>query len=269
MERSLLKNIIILILVLVNMALLLSLGIRSSEERSARSRTAEELTELFARDGVTLNADGIPADKTPAVEVLQRDTAADRNLAAFLLGDDLSVSDEGGGICTYTGDGGQAVFRSGGSFGITGRLGDRSIESLCRKFCKTYGYRNLSVSFDEDGRNGTVTAVQYYNNHPVENASVTFLARNGCLISVSGTYLPDSAASSDTACSMTAATALTKFLDARRESGAVVTAVSDVYLCYELQSTAAAPLVLVPAWCVVTDTVQYYVNCSTGAVTHG
>ena len=66
---------------------------------------------------------------------------------------------------------------------------------------------------------------------------------------------------------MSAVTALTKFLNARRDSGAVVSAVTEVYLCYELQSTAAAPMSLVPAWCVVTDTGNYYVNCLTEAVT--
>ena len=37
-------------------------------------------------------------------------------------------------------------------------------------------------------------------------------------------------------------------------------------LCYELQSSAAAPMSLTPVWHIVTDTVGYYVNCATGAV---
>ena len=42
--------------------------------------------------------------------------------------------------------------------------------------------------------------------------------------------------------------------------------VAEMYLCYELQSSTAAPMSLVPAWCIVTDTVNYYVNCASGAV---
>ena len=49
----------------------------------------------------------------------------------------------------------------------------------------------------------------------------------------------------------------------------MVTAVTDLYLCYELQSTTATPMALVPAWCVSTDTADYYVNCYTGAVSSG
>ena len=52
----------------------------------------------------------------------------------------------------------------------------------------------------------------------------------------------------------------------RRETGAVASSVAEMYLCYELQSSTAAPMSLVPAWCIVTDTVNYYVNCASGAV---
>ena len=266
MERSRLKNIIILILVLVNLFLLGSLLLHRTEERAARTRMAQELTTLFAADGVTLDSSCIRSDAPPAGKVLARDSSAEAGMAALLLGENPTFSDEGGGIYTYCSDSGQAIFRSGGSFDITGRLISGDAETICRNFCKTYGYEDLSLSFSNGS--GTATATQHYNGYPVRNASVTFLEEKGSLISVSGTHVPSAYSSEDTSASMTAPTALTKFLDARRKTGAVVSAVTDVYLCYELQSTNAAPLTLVPAWCIVTNTVNYYVNCSTGAVTH-
>ena len=63
-------------------------------------------------------------------------------------------------------------------------------------------------------------------------------------------------------------TPLTAFLGAHRELGAVVSSITGMYPCYEAQSSAAA-VTLVPAWCVQTATGLYYVNCSSGAVTHG
>ena len=54
----------------------------------------------------------------------------------------------------------------------------------------------------------------------------------------------------------------------RRESAAVASTVTEVRLCYELQ-TAGASLSLAPAWRIVTDAGDYYVNCFTGAVTAG
>ena len=53
-----------------------------------------------------------------------------------------------------------------------------------------------------------------------------------------------------------------------RETAAVVPTVTATRLCYELQ-TAGAAMSLAPAWRIVTDTEDYYVNCHTGTVTAG
>ena len=88
------------------------------------------------------------------------------------------------------------------------------------------------------------------------------------MVSVSGTHLPQEGQASGSGNALSALAALNEVLSTIR-SGAVVTAVTDLYLCYELQSTTATPMALVPAWCVVTDTASYYVNCFTGEVSTG
>ena len=85
------------------------------------------------------------------------------------------------------------------------------------------------------------------------------------MVSVSGTHLPQAGQTAGGNGALSALGALNAFLSTV-QSGAVVTAVTDLYLCYELQSTTATPMALVPAWCIVTDTSDYYVNCSTGSV---
>ncbi|MGN0965703.1 MAG: hypothetical protein ACI4O6_10130 [Dysosmobacter sp.] len=262
MDRTRLKNIILLILLLMNAVLLCSLASVRGQERSARERTARELTELFASEDIALEA-RIPSSLPPASVTLSRDLDGDRALAAALLGDDLTMSNEGGGIYIFTSSAGQALFRSNGVFEATGTLARSDAEAVCRKFCQAFGYQDLTLDPDS----GTGSAVQYFDGSPVSNASVDFAVSGGSLVSVSGAHLPQTASASVSGGSMSAVTALTKFLNARRDSGAVVSAVTEVYLCYELQSTAAAPMSLVPAWCVVTDTGNYYVNCLTEAVT--
>jgi len=59
---------------------------------------------------------------------------------------------------------------------------------------------------------------------------------------------------------------LTAFQQFRRENGGVVSAIFDLYLNYELQSTPTSAMTLIPSWCIVTDTVRYYVNCTTGSI---
>ena len=55
MDRFRLKNIIILILLLVNGFLLGTLAMRKSAEQEFFRRTAEQLVELFEADGISLD----------------------------------------------------------------------------------------------------------------------------------------------------------------------------------------------------------------------
>lgn len=267
MDRTRLKNIIILILALANLFLLGSLVTRRSEARAARERLETELTELLDSEGIRFTA-RLPDDLPPAGRTLHRDLSADRLLAVSLLGNSIEESDEGGGIFTCVSPAGRAQFRASGRFEATGRLAKSDPEAVCKKFCQAFGYGDLALELS--GGSGTGSAVQYFEGYPVVNATVEFLVEDNCLISVSGVHLPSgSEAAGQSGGNMTAATALSKFLEARRASGAVVSELTDLYLCYEAQSSAAAQISLAAVWCVVTDTGNYYVNCSTGAVTRG
>lgn len=268
MERYRLKNIIILILVLVNAFLLVSLSMRKSAEQDAFRRTAEQLVALFEGDGMALDVYAISRDTPPDAITLTRDTELEHKAAAYLLGGDPSVSDQGGGIYEYQGEAGTVLFRSSGSFEAQGVLAEgEDVEDFCRGFCRRFSY--ASPDFRLEGGTGSVSTQFLCNNLPVFNCTVTFTVDEGILASVAGTLLP--AAGTPTASAqppLSAAGALTAFQRMRQETVAVVSAVVDTSLCYELQ-TAAAPMVLVPAWRVATDTADYYVNCQSGAVTAG
>ncbi len=266
METSRLKNIIILILVLVNLFLLGFLGVRRTSEYAAHSRSVSELTSLFADDGVTLETRAVVFDDPPQALTLTRDIELDQKMAVFFLGSSVTVSDEGGGIYAFTSAAGRVDSRASGSFQAAGSLGGDPA-SVCRTFCRSFGYRDLAMDFDKTGT-GTATAQQYVDNYPVVGCTVTFQVTDGEIRSVSGTHLPSGGTVDTSASSLSAVSALTAFLEARRAEGAVVSAVSDVAACYMLQSSAASPMALVPVWRLTTDTVNYYVNCSTGNVTH-
>ena len=268
MDRCRLKNIIILILLLLNGFLLFSLGQRRTMQRDAFHRTAEELVELFAGDGMELDPGAISRDAPPLGVTLTRDTALEEQAAAFLLGEALSSSDQGGGIFHYAGAAGEALFRSSGGFEAAGTLaeGDR-IEDFCRDFCRTFSYDAPEMRL-EDGESGVFTALGIYGRLPVFNCAVTFTVEDGTLTAVSGTLLPKDGAAAAGEEPLSAAGALLAFQRMRRESAVVVSTVTDTRLCYELQ-IAGTDMSLTPAWRIVTDTEDYYVNCQTGAVTAG
>ena len=83
------------------------------------------------------------------------------------------------------------------------------------------------------------------------NCTVSFSISGGRVASVSGTHLPQAGQTANGNGALSALDALNAFLGTV-QSGAVVTAMA-----------------LVPAWCVSTDTADYYVNCYTGAVSSG
>lgn len=268
MQSFRLKNIIIVILALMNLFLLGSLASRRTAERAAQDQTRTQLAALFAADGVTLPPDIVTFQSPPAGGTLTRNGELDRQIAALFLGAGLTHSDQGGGIDTYGNAAGAAVFRSSGSFDLASRLdAEVDAEALCRKFCKNYPYDTPTFLQTETGAVGD--AAGRFNGYPVVNCTVEFTISDDQL-TVSGTHLPE-LFTQDTGASepLSAVTALTTLLAEWRETAAVVSAVTDIYPCYELQSTTAAPMTLVPAWCIRTDAASYYVNCYTGSVTHG
>ncbi len=267
MDRCRLKNIIILILVLLNGFLLFSLAQRRAAERDAFLRTVEELVALFEEDGMTLDGGAISRDAPPEGVTLVRESALEERAAAFLLGEFPTVSDQGGGIFHYTGREGEALFRSSGGFEASGTLAEENVEDVCREFCREFSYEDTDVSLDEEG-DGVFSAVGVFNSLPVFNCSVTFTVENYVLTSVSGTLLPQDGVPALGEQPLSAAGALLAFQRMRRENAAVASTVTETQLCYELQNTGAA-MSLVPAWRVVTDTEDYYVNSLSGAVTAG
>ncbi|MBE6963164.1 MAG: hypothetical protein E7443_01005 [Ruminococcaceae bacterium] len=269
MDRHRLKNIIIIILLLLNGFLLSALVIREAAVRSARSRTVDQLTALFAEDDMILYADAFSSATPPAGLSFTRDLAREREVAAFFLGDALPQEGESDSLhAVYTGSSGTAQFRSSGSFDITGIPARSDTEAFCRSFCRTFSYDALVFTLDAQG-SGTAVATAVHNGFSVYNCTVTFVITEGVLASVSGTLLP----SAGTAVPLqkdplTASAALITFQQYRRESGASASAVTKIDLCYELESSAVS-LSLTPAWCIETDIAKYYVDCVTGAVSTG
>jgi len=268
LDRYLLKNIIIIILVLVNGFLLGSLVTHQTAEHSARTQAETHITALFAADGITLEEGAIPHQTPPAARSFIRESAQHQKAAVFFLGKNL-LQDDQGGTQSFVSDMGIAHFRSGGSFGIEGMLADSDAETLCETFCKTFSYESPVFELDGSG-SGTATSACLYDGFPVFNCTVTFTLNHGILTRVSGTLLPaESTAASEAQEPLSAMAALTAFQKARRESDAVVSAVTGMELCYELQSSSTSALSLTPSWRISTDTLQYYVNCSTGIVSSG
>lgn len=221
---------------------------------------------LFAADGMTLEPSLIPEDTALTAFTLTREEALEEKAAAFLLGETPERTVQGGGICSYTGERGAAMFRDTGSFDAAGTLSETDGMAWCASFCREFSYDTPVFTLD-DTASGTGTAVRLWNGVPVVNSTVTFTLDNGAVVAVSGSLLPSAASESPEQTDLLSAfAALTAFQQMRHESSSVVSTITEIRLCYELQSTAASPMMLVPAWHIVTDTASFYVNAFSGTV---
>ncbi len=215
---------------------------------------------------MTLDPSLIPEDTVLAACILTRDETLEKDAAAFWLGTVSDRTAQGGGIYTCAGSRGAAIFRDTGSFDIAGTLSQGDAQSLCREFCKKFSYAEPVFTLDETG-SGTGTALRQWKGGTVVNVSVTFTVSDGTVTAVSGSLLPGTGIdSSEGQPLLSAFAALTAFQQMRHESSFVVSAITGISLCYELQSTAAAPMTLMPSWQIATDTASFYVNCASGTV---
>ena len=267
MDRYRLKNIIILVLLLANVFLVGVLSMRQTSENTSHRQTAKQLSALFAADGMTLREEDIPSKAPPSGQTLSRSMELEESVAAFFLGKNPIRTDRGGEIYSYTGaQGGAAQFRAGGSFDIACTASDTNGAELIRDFCQKFSYSEPVFS---SSSSGTAVASGRFERLDVSNCTVTFtLDSTGALVAVSGTLLPQRGTElSFDVQPLSASAALTAFQKMRRERQAAVSSIISITPCYELQSTPATPMSLVPAWCIATDTGNYYVNCISGLTT--
>ena len=186
MESFRLKNIIILILALMNLCLLGLLGVRLTTGYSAQAEARQQMVQLFAAEGVSLDDGIIPGATPPAGLTLSRDPDEDEKLAGFLLGDELVMSDGGGGVTTYQSENGSAVFRSDGTFDVVIEQSGETADALCRAFCRAFHYEALAFSLD--GEDGSASAVQTYDGAPVVNCTVSFSISGGLVEYIDSNY---------------------------------------------------------------------------------
>ena len=258
MKTARVKSILILILTLVNVFLLvLLLGQRRGEARAYR-RSVEELTALFAHNGIAFDPALLPRSVSlPALDAA-RDTAAEQKLAETLLGS-ASVIDSGGGIFRYFNENGLCLVRSSGALEASASFPVSDPAAYCASLFDAFGYCSLSAA------DGVFTAERTVSGVPIYNAVLRCTFSGDTLVGVSGSFLPTLTVG-EALEGVDAISALVNFLDYCTGSGEVCTEIRSLSCGYLLQSTVSVPLRLTPVWRVKTDVSEYYVNYQTGEV---
>ena len=264
MESFRLKNIVIIILVILNLFLAALLVNYRLQGARARQNLLDELNSLFAANAISLSED-LELDTPPLSSLsVQRNLEDEANIAAMLLGESAEPQHQGGGIYSYTGALGTVHFRSGGNFDYAPV--NQSVEdpqAFFDQFCNNYGYHPAEVLSDDAGT--SYIATQYLGENAIYNCTVMIQFLGDKLLSVSGSYV-STASTTASPTALTAVDALVQLLDYRNATGMVCNSIQEIKPVYELQSGPSAALQLISKWQITADAYQYYVDCSTGDV---
>ena len=272
MEWRRLKNIIILILLLVNGFLLVLVAARRSEAQRYERSALEQAIEVLERQGIRVDAGGLsPAGQLPPLTI-ERDLDKEAQLARALLGSGAQADNRGGGLYLYQSALGELSVRAGGEFsaGLSEDEHWRTErpESHAAALLKSMGVAARQTAVAARGEETAVQFCQLWNGVPVFSCQVEFVYEGGLLRTIRGTLLIAGQSAQEAGEVLSMPTALLRFLDGVTGTGDVCSAIQSMEAGYR---AAAQPLSggtrLTAVWLIASDTAVYYLDGATGALT--
>lgn len=270
MEWRKLKDLIILILLVVNGFLLVLVWSRRADsdqyERSALTQTIQ----VLERAGIRVDADALaPADALTLMAV-DRDLEREAKLARALLDEQVEVENRGGGLYLYQGTLGQVSIRSGGELSAAFEDGERwrtdRPEQHAAALLGKLGLKGERTTVTQEDGQTVVRFRQIWNGAPVFSCEVSFYYQDGRLTALRGTLIMGSAGAAETSQVLTLPTALLRFSEAVGGTGDVCSEIRAMEPGWRgFAQSLSGGVRLTPVWLVSTDTAEYYLDSVTGA----
>ena len=256
MEWSKIKNIVLIILLLTNLSLLTFVLRRDFQDRAAQTQALENALEFLSEKKVEIDRALLPKETLSPMK-MERDREQESQLAAALLGGDVTEQARGGEVYRYSGSAGSVQFhRDGvfqaafvqGAFPLEGALPEEHAVATLAKL----DYQAQVVSATTDG-SGKVTLVlrQLWQDTPVFDCQVTLTYAQDCLISMTG----------GRRLVISVPTALFRFYQGMNTLGDVCRTIQEIQKGYV---TGSGGETLTPVWYISTDTRDYLLDMVTG-----
>ena len=272
MEWHRLKNIIILILLLLNGFLLMLVWGRRNEAARYDRTALENTVEVLAGRGIEIDPEGLSDPGALPPLSLERDPEAEQKLVRALLEEAVEADNRGGGLYLYRGTLGEVSVRAGGELSAvladSPRWDAGSPEDHAAALLKKMGVsaQPLDSSTREGGT--VVRFRQLWNKVPVFSCEVEFIYENGRLRAIQGTLLTAGQGVEEAGEVLSLPTALMRFLDGVTATGDVCSAIRSMEAGYRVAPQPLSGGVrLTAVWLVSSDTADYYLDGTTGALT--
>ena len=272
MEWHRMKNIIILILLLLNGFLLVLVGTRRNEAAQYDRAALEQTVEVLAGRGIEVDLGSLSDPGSLLPLSLERDLAAEQRLARALLDEVVEADNRGGGLYLYRGALGEMSIRAGGE--LSAALADSPVwasddpEGHAAALLKKMGVSVRPLGAETLEGRTTVRFRQLWNKVPVFSCEVEFVYENGRLRTVQGTLLTAGQGEEAAGEVLSLPTALLRFLDGVTATGDVCSAIRSMEAGYRVSSQPLSGGVrLTSVWLVSSNTADYYLDGATGALT--
>ena len=249
MDGGKLKNAVILILVLVNIAFGWILLTQRKTEADLQAQTRSELIRVLAGMGVTMEEGIFPRETSMRQYTLTRDMALETALVQAFLGA-ASGQDMGGNIHYYENENGRASFRNSGDFEIRVTQPGGSIE-------KRLIENGLTLAREGD------EFVCLLEERNVFNCRIRLSAQEEGSYRIYGRCMLGTLQPGKTIAALSAPTMILRFRDQAEETGRVFTEIRSIRAGYLLRPAVPATE-LQPVWCIETDGGAWYVSLETG-----
>ena len=275
MEGRKLKNIVIIILLLLNGFLLVPVGGRRAQSTHSRDAALDSAVEILRGSGIHLEDGVVPRTADLPERQAVRELALEQEQAAHLLGGEVTVQARGGDVYRYENEAGWLQFHSTGEFlgefepGAFAVGEEDVVRHAARLLSQLTFDGRVSQKLEFGGAehsDWSITFVQTLDGALVLDRQVTLHYLNGSLVSLSGRRVPGQPVLTGERSAVSAATALMRLYNGLNELGDVYNRIQTIEPAYRLSVSLSDPVRLIPAWYVKTDTGEYSMELQSGQV---
>lgn len=274
MEWSKIKNIVILILLCVNIALLALVVSREGRQAQFEAETWNGAVSALQRSGIAFQA-AVSQHMDLQPLTFTREREGERQAAEALLGALSEQEDSSPARTCYAGPSGRAEFAMGGEFslqlepGVWQRNG-QSYDQASRDALEKLGFsgRLLGEFIQEDQENAQRRVLRYcqlWGSAPVFSCQAELVWEGEQLLSIQGQRMAGTTVPTGGETPLPTADVLVRFLAGLNQAGDMCSRIDAMSAGYLLNSSSR-PVQLIPVWLVETDNGAYYVNGLTGEV---
>lgn len=251
MDKQITKNLIIILLIIINLFLLFIFISNSRQTKYAQNMGVEAIDTIMLQNEIKLNCDIPDKNILPQEVTLKRNYSSELKMVSSII-DNLKTLNKGGNILQYFNDSILAEFRGNGEFLINFHNGDNyDIKNIIKAL-------NLSVNKKElNNIEQSKQSVQIncnYNGYPICNVKQVFNFDDNRLKSISGFKPFDLVSEKDNNIhTFDATTILLSFVNNIQNSELKCTQIDSISAEYYSNSSVSNNIELIPVWCINTD----------------